>query len=299
MKISAAVVLAAAIGASAHPSNHGHRNAHRSVQARDFVMAKKPAPPPSSTTTPPPPATSSTTPSPAPAPPSSSAAPPSSSASPSPSPPGAYIPFCQDQKRATLAQIAYAGNTGSGGVYGCNMMTIPASSASLYEYTIEFVNQGNSQQKCFCWNKIGPDGGINGFFKSNNKALTFELAAHGQQTVAFDKNSQIGCSCHADPFPYTLVGAFASTWVEADFCNESNQQYSGFDASSIVAAAAGLDIPGLQVCGKGTCGNICSTIFAGGDGKNAFLGGMEALDGIGGNCGPGPLALTVTVDYSP
>ncbi|KAJ2974976.1 hypothetical protein NQ176_g5776 [Zarea fungicola] len=296
MKFSATVVLAAAIGASAHPSNHGHRHAHRSVQAREFVMAKKPVPPPPSTTTPPPPASSSTSPSPAPAPPSSSAAPSSSSASPSPSAgSGSRIPFCQGQKRATLAQIAYAGNTGgTGSSFGCNVMEIPSNIASLYDYTVKFVNQGDKTQQCKVWNKMGPAGLINGFF-AGNEILTFNLAPHGEQYIAVDSNSQIGASCYAGSVPLTTFGQFAATWFEGDFASTPNNQNSGFDASCLVPAKYGLDIPGMQVCG----GNVCSTIFAGGKGENAYVGGMEDVDGTGGNIPRGPLHVTVTVDYSP
>ncbi|OAA44442.1 allergen Asp F4-like protein [Cordyceps fumosorosea ARSEF 2679] len=203
-----------------------------------------------------------------------------------------YIPFCGGQKRATSAQVAYVGNTGTEEHYGCNMMQIPANIASLYKYTIEFINSGYTVQQCKCWNKIGPDGGINGFF-AGNEAITFSLAASGQQLVAFDENSQIGCACHAGSIPLTPFGEFASTWVEADFGNELNQKHSGFDASCLVAAKHGLDIPGLSVCGGSQ--NTCSTIFPGGAGENAYVKGMEDLN-IVAPIDPGPVALTVKVD---
>lgn len=304
MKFSAAVILATAIGVSAHPSHHAHRNAHRSVEGREFVMAKKPAPPAPTTTTapPPPPATSSVAPAPSSAPPvanaavavgSSSSSSSSSPASSSSDSSGAgYKPFCNGvKKRATLAQIAYAGNTGAPGKYGCNMMEVPSSAASMYDYTMKFVNMGNSQQACVCWNKIGEDGGVNGFFK-NNEAISFNLAGNGEAYVAFEGNSQVGCSCGSGEVPLTSFGQYAGTWVEADFENKSNGGWSGFDASALVAAKFGLNIPGLEVCGQGTC----STINPGGTGTNAYVGGTEALDGIGGNLAPGKAALTVKVN---
>lgn len=308
MKFSAAVALAAAIGASAHPSGHAHRNAHRSVEGREFVMAVKPAPPappaPATTTAPPPPPPPPATSSVAPAP--STAAPPvantaaavdSSSSSSASSPAGSdagYKPFCNGvKKRATLAQIAYAGNTGAPGNPGCNIMEIPASAASKYDYTMNFVNQGSAEQACVCWNKIGPDGGINGFFKGN-QAINFKLPGNGEAHVAFDKNSQVGCSCGPGSVPLTSFGQFAGTWVEADFCNESNGGSSGYDASALVAGKYSLDVPGLQVCGSR---GSCSTINPGGTGENAYLKGMEDLDGVGGNVPPGPLKLTVKVDF--
>ncbi|KAF1733288.1 Allergen Asp f 4 [Beauveria bassiana] len=279
MKFSATVVLAAAMGASAHPSRHAHHNAHRSVVGREFVMAQRPSPP----------APAATTVAPSPSAPEVSAA---SSSSASSSPGSGFKPFCGgNKKRATLAQIAYAGNTGGSGKYGCNIMQIDSSAASSYDYTMKFVNNGGSEEACTCWNKIGPDGGINGFFK-NNQAMDFKLPANGEAYVAVDGNSQIGCACGPGEVPTTFFGQFASTWVEADFGNESNNKWSGFDASALVSAANGLDIPALKVCDDKTC----STIFKGGKGDNAYVGGMEADDGVGGNVAPGPLALTVTVN---
>ncbi|KAM3465170.1 hypothetical protein MY5147_009351 [Beauveria neobassiana] len=279
MKFSATVVLAAAMGASAHPSRHAHHNAHRSVVGREFVMAQRPAPP----------APAATTVAPSPSAPEVSAV---SSSSASSSPGSGFKPFCGgNKKRATLAQIAYAGNTGGSGKYGCNIMHIDSSAASSYDYTMKFVNSGGSEEACTCWNKIGPDGGINGFFK-NNQAMDFKLPANGEAYVAVDGNSQIGCACGPGEVPTTFFGQFASTWVEADFGNESNNKWSGFDASCLVSAANGLDIPALKVCDDKTC----STIFKGGKGDNAYVGGMEADDGVGGNVAPGPLALTVTVN---
>ncbi|KAM3556430.1 hypothetical protein MY1884_005063 [Beauveria asiatica] len=284
MKFSATVVLAAAMGASAHPSRHAHHNAHRSVVGREFVMAQRPAPPASAA--PEAPAPAATTVAPSPSAPEVSAASSSSASSGS-----GYKPFCSgNKKRATLAQIAYAGNTGTNGNFGCNIMKIDSSAASLYKYTMKFVNNGGSDLACTCWNKIGPDGGINGSF-SNNQALDFTLPGNGEVYIAVDDNSQIGCACGLGKVPTTNSGQFASTWVEADFGNESNKKWSGFDASCLVSAANNLDIPALEVCDSTTC----STIAAGGKGKNAYVGGMEADDGVGGNVAPGPLALTVTV----
>ncbi len=303
MKFSAAIVLAAAMGAAAHPSHRAHRNAHRSADGRVFVMNQKPAPPAPTTTDaapPPPAATSSVAPAPSPAPPvANAAAAVGSSASSSSSKPSSsssvksgYKAFC-NKKRATDAQNAYVGNTGAsqGGQYGCNIMEISADAVDLYDYTMKFTNQGSGEQSCVCWNKIGPDGGMNGFF-SNNQAISFKVAGNGEAHVAFDTNSQVGCSCGSGSVPLTSFGQFAGTWVEADFGNASNGGWSGFDASCLAAAKYGLQIPGLEVCGKGTC----STVHAGGSGVNAYLGGMEAEDGVGGNVAPGPLALTVKIN---
>lgn len=313
MKFSAtALLLSAAIGASAHPSGHAHRHAHRSLEARDFFMAKKPAPvlpPPSELPPPPKPAPASEEAPPPPPKPTVEAPPPAQAAAQSPaetsSAPSSgssggfgtgadtYTPFCSGKKRATAAQIAYKGNVGgTGPMYGCNMQLIKSNIADQYDSTIKFTNAGSQEQECYCWNKIGRDNGINGFF-NGNQAVEFMLSPGGEQYVAFDSNTQGGCACGAGSMPLTDFGQFASTWAEFDFGNESNGGWAGFDASCLVSAKYGLNIPGLKMCG----GGVCSTINAGGTGDNAYLAGMEDLDGIGGNLPPGDHHLTVIVDY--
>lgn len=290
MKVSAAatLLLAVALGASAHPSGHVHM--HRSMDKRGkFVMANKPEPPaapaaPAPATSEAPKETKPSEPAPEPKKDSSSAS--------------AVKPFCNGNtkrvtKRATLAEITYAGNVGVEGDYGCNLMVVNNEVADKYKYTTTFTNESDEDQKCVCFLKIGPKGEVNGFF-NGNEALDFDLPAKGKKVVAADENSQGGCACGSGSVPLTNFGQFAGTWLEFDFGNESNKGWSGADASCLVSAAYKLDIPGLQVCGHGTC----STINPGGTGDNAYLGGMEALDGIGLNLPPGEARLEVKVGYS-
>ena len=296
MKVSTAtLLLAAALGASAHPSGHAHRHMHRSVEERDFIIANRPAPPPPASTstsaTPPPAPTSTSAPAPAPAAPTSSVAASSASSASTASTASSPGQFCGGvTKRATAAEIAYAGNTGAPGQYGCNLMIV--DSPSGFDYTAEFSNAGGDQA-CVCWNKIGPTGGINGFF-SGNEATSFTLPAGGTKYLAAEANSQGGCSCFPNAMSMTSFGQFAGTWFEFDFGNDSNGGWSGADASCLVAAQYDLTIPGLQVCGAGTC----STINPGGSGTNAFVAGTAAQDGLGLNIPPGSIALTVKVGYS-
>lgn len=292
MKFSTTSILLAAIGVSAHPSGHAHKRAHDIEARSDFVVANRPVDP-SPTVIPP---VASPTPTPSPA-----------VASPSPKPassggqgigPSTYTPFCTggNSKRATVQEIAYKGNVGgSGGPYGCNIMPVQSNLVDKYQYTIVFENAG-ADTICYMWNKIGADGGIDGFF-NGNEAVKFSLPAGGKQVVAVDTNSQVGGACGTNGPELTPIGQFASTWVEADFGNLSNGGWCGADASSIVAAAAGMDIPGLNVCGTGPAANICSTIYPGGKGKNAFVGGTEYEDGLGLNLPPGKTSLLVTVNY--
>lgn len=266
MKFSASVLIAtAALGVSAHPSGHAH------LHKKDFVVARKPDVTQTVDAT----AAATTT-----------ASDDSSSG---------YIEFCSSsssKKRATTEEIAYTGNTGTSDDYGCNIMTVSKSIASLYNYTATFTNSVAKDQACVCWNKIGPDGGINGFWKGN-EAISFTLPASGSKTVAFDSNTQGGCACSVGTeVATTSYGQYASTWLEVDFENTSNDGWSGADASCLVSAASSLDIPALKVCFDGTC----STINTGGTGTNAYLAGMEAADGVGLNIASGTkVSLAVTV----
>ncbi|KAH8650790.1 hypothetical protein BGZ61DRAFT_375402 [Ilyonectria robusta] len=209
-----------------------------------------------------------------------------------------YRDFCANSKsrRATVEQIAYEGNTGTDNDYGCNIMEINQSIASKYKYTATFNNAVNQDQACVCFNKIGPnktdtDGGINGSWEGN-EAISFTLPASGTKVAAFEGNSQGGCVCGVgSEVPTTSLGQFAGTWFEFDFGNESNDNWSGADASCLVASANGLETPALKVCGSG----ICSIINTDGTGENAYVKGIEAEDGVGLNLPPGNVHLTLTV----
>lgn len=286
MKVSSSVlILGAALGVSAHPSGHAHMHAHK---GRDFVVANKPTTTVTQYVTQagvPTEATSTST-------STSAASTPSASSDGDDSSSGTYVDFCSGStsKRATAEEIAYKGNTGASDNYGCNIMTVSKSVASQYKYTATFNNAVSKDQSCVCFNKIGPDGGINGFWKGN-QAISFTLPADGSKVVAFEANSQGGCVCGVGEVPTTSIGQFAGSWLEFDFGNESNDNWSGADASCLVSAANSLDIPALKVCS----GTTCSTIETGGTGENAYLGGMEAEDGVGLNLPAGKAHLTITV----
>lgn len=274
MKFSASVLLAsAALGVTAHPSGHAH------MHKKDFVVARKPDV-----------VTQYVTQTAA----AAAAATSTAAASSDDDSSSGYVEFCSSaaSKRATTEEIAYKGNTGTSDNYGCNIMTVSKSVASKYDYTATFTNEVAKDQACVCFNKIGPDGGINRFWKGN-EAISFTLPASGSKTVAFQANSQGGCACSVGTeVSTTSIGQYAATWLEFDFANTSNNEWSGADASCLVAAANGLEIPALKVCFDGTC----STINTGGTGTNAYLGGMEAEDGVGLNIAAGKkVALAITV----
>ncbi|KKY38991.1 putative allergen asp f4 [Diaporthe ampelina] len=329
----ASLLLLGAIGASAHPSGHARfHNKQRSqneeraigdtitavidgvavswVQTEDYGAAATPAivadkadavadvkVAAAATTAP-----SSATPSPT-ATSSSSAAPKATSGSDSTSTGEGITEFTSftdlctaaKAKRATLDQIKYAGNTGSSTNYGCNKVLLANSDlASEYNNTAKFFG-GPSDLYCLVWNKIGADGGINGFF--GEEATTFKLPAGSEQYVAFDKNSQGGGACFKgsseDDVEKTSYGAIAGTWAEWDFENDSNNGWSGYDASAIVAQAAGLAVTGMEICAENAPDALCSTIGSGGSSfVNAYRAVDADADGIGGQVS-GPMKINI------
>lgn len=275
---NALLVAASILGASAHPSGHAHlhRSAH---QQRGFVKAihskvHQPAP----TTAASPVATTTE-------------AAPSSDGTGAPA---VFKEFCSGLgKRATLADIASKGNTGVEGNWGCNMMTIEDSIADQYKYTTKFTNVDNEDYEVVCFNKIGPTGLIDGFWHAG---LTFNVAPGETQYVAFDDNTQGGCAFGPGTVPKTTWGEYAGTWIEFDFGSERNNFWSGADCSSLVAASE----PGQPIFGCHLCDDedkVCSTIFTGGAGVNAFIAGTAELDGLGLNIPAGDVRLKVEIGH--
>jgi hypothetical protein len=298
-----ALFAAAAIGASAHPSGHPHQHAHRSVGAQKFVQYVQPQAP-----------AVEAVPVPEPAPTTSEA--PKAAEAPKEAPKekkpkedknkggdsgvDTYTEFCGGQqytkiwKRATLAEIAYKGNIGAPGDYGCNMMLVKSNVAKEYKYVAAIKNDADQEQECVAYLKIGPvNDEINGFFKGK-EAKSFKIPPGVTQHMALDENTQGGVICQVGGIETTQWGEFASTWAEFDMGNASNGGWSGADASCLTASRYDMTIPGLQICGHGTC----STINPGGTGTNAFLKGMEAEDGHGLNIVPGKVWLDITVGFS-
>ncbi|EGZ76848.1 hypothetical protein NEUTE2DRAFT_142598 [Neurospora tetrasperma FGSC 2509] len=300
MQITSLLVLAGVLGASAMPSGHAHlhRAAH---QQRDlkFYKAEKHLPIPITAATP-----SS----------SSSVALPSSTTVPEPAQSSAaaatgddsssddeYIPFCgenKNTKRVTYAQIMYTGNTGDadGCEWNSNLMTVPKNIADKYHNRMYYTNVADVPYQVVCGNKMGSDHGLNGMFKvASNKQLVFTLQPGETQLVVAAANTQGVCAFSAEEVPTTTNGQFAGNWAEFDFENSSNGGWSGADCSSLVAQAAGMDVPGCQICGHDTC----STILPGGFGTNAYTKGMEAEDGVGLNIASGQqVTLNIKVGYS-
>jgi hypothetical protein len=205
-----------------------------------------------------------------------------------------FTDYCASykSKRATDAEISYTGNVGS--PYGCNQMLVSSTVADKYDYTVKFTGQNTADWKVVCWNKIGPDGELDGWY--GNAVTEFTLGAGETQYVAFDADSQGGCAAaEGTSIPTDTYGGYASTWFEFDFADTANSGWSGADISSIQAQAAGLTVQGMQACFSGTCSTItegCATV------DNAFDEAAEYEDGLGINTDATQVSIDVIVAYS-
>lgn len=295
MQLTHFLLLAGALGATAHPSGHAHL--HRSVQARRdggsaFVKNVHNKPIPKSAAAKVADPTPSVAPSPVPKP---------SEAGESKS--DEFIPFCggtsasSKSKRVTYEQIMYTGNLGTNG--GCkwnsNLMVVPNSIAKKYKYVQEYTNVADEPYQVICANKMGADGQLTGMFKvEGQEQLIFMLQPGETKTVVADDNTQGVCAFAPKEVPRTIHGQYAGVWAEFDFANTSNKGWSGADCSSLVAQAYNMDVPGCCM----SQGGVDSIIRPGGIGENAYTKGMEELDGIGLNINIGATVIKVSVGFS-
>ena len=194
--------------------------------------------------------------------------------------------FC---KRATAGEIAYAGNTGDCG-YGTNILQVASSVIDSFDYVLEFVNSASGQVACQCGNKVGADGGVNGFF--GDGVTQFTLATGASQHVAFDTNTQGECMCaEGDSVPQSSVGQALGAWVEFSFGDSANSGWSGLDVSIIAAQAAGSSFPSVAACVAGSCSSVNSD----GTTSNAYDSSNVNADGVGLNLVPGNISGQVTI----
>ena len=143
----------------------------------------------------------------------------------------------------------YQGNVGT--IYGHNMYPMQSCDTSSTQYSITFTNSDSSPINVALWNKVGDDynipgnaGPITGAFR--NAFFKFPLAAGQSAAFAVDKNSQVAFSQACDR---SGAGSFDCTWGEADFGNESNGGWSGYDRSSIPNSKGNQGL--LTVCADG------------------------------------------------
>ena len=200
---------------------------------------------------------------------------------------GQYSSFSAPTQPKTGANVdLYQGNVGT--TYGHNMYPMQSCDVSSTQYSITFTNSDSSPINVALWNKVGDDynqpgnpGPITGAFR--NAFFKFPLAAGQSAAFAVDKDSQVAFSQACDR---SGAGAFDCTWGEADFANESNGGWSGYDRSSIPNSKGNQGL--LTVCADG---HDCSSAET-----HSFV--SAAQTDAGGNLavGPGqPMHLKVTM----
>lgn len=191
--------------------------------------------------------------------------------------------FCPDgskkDKRATIAQIMYTGNQGSCG-WGSNMMEIDAGDIDRYDYTIVFRSP-SEDMTCQCFNKMGPDGGLNGAFQ--NSAVKLSLPKGSVKAIAAEANTQAVCACGAgDSVPVcSSIGQWIGTWAEFDMGSDPNGGQSGADVSVLAAQDCpdGQSFPGMRIKANG---EVCSWVTKdGAEEFQAYINGNHDADGVG------------------
>ena len=199
---------------------------------------------------------------------------------------GVLQSFCPGKtktKRATHEQNTYIGNTGLCG-WGSNMMQISPSDTTLYDYSLTFTASDNDFT-CHCFNKIGPDGGLNGSFQ--NSAITFTLKKGDSTAIACEANTQAICACgFGSSVPVcSPIGQWTGTWAEFDMGSSPNGGQSGADVSVLpvqdCAANTGkvTSFPGMRIAANG---NTCSWVKKDGSAEfQAYINGNHAADGVG------------------
>ncbi|KAJ6167121.1 Allergen Asp f 4 [Penicillium chermesinum] len=131
-----------------------------------------------------------------------------------------------------------------------------------------------------------------------HSALQFVLAPGETRYVAFDEDSEGAWSAAPGTkgVPRDQWGGYISTWGEFSFGDQENDGWSGWDVSAIQTQIAHGPVEGMRICmadGKG-----CSIITPGAERVvDAYTAAKRHHDGIGGAASPGPVRLTVDLDY--
>ncbi|KKK14303.1 hypothetical protein ARAM_000793 [Aspergillus rambellii] len=190
--------------------------------------------------------------------------------------------------------IEYTGNVGS--PWGSNIIEVTADNAYEYKYVVQFTGSNTNDWFVSFWNKIGPDGKMDGWY--GHSALNFTLAAGETKYVAFDENSQGGWgAAEGDSLPTDEYGGYACTWGEFDFGDTDNDAWSGWDVSAIQAQNGNLTVQGMKICQYN--GDNCSYITTGAaEVVDAYTAAEASVDGIGGTVSSGAVRLVAIIDYS-
>ncbi|GKZ38560.1 hypothetical protein AbraIFM66950_010843 [Aspergillus brasiliensis] len=190
--------------------------------------------------------------------------------------------------------VTYSGNVGS--PWGSNIQEVSASEAWQYKYVIRMEGSNTADWFVSFWNKIGPDGKMDGWY--GHSALNFTLAKGATKYVAFDENSQGGWgAAEGDSLPTDDYGGYSCTWGEFDFGDTDNDAWSGWDVSAIQAQNADQTVQGMRICQYSD--KQCSYITTDAETVvNAYTSSEASVDGIGGTVSSGAVRLTVEIDYS-
>lgn len=190
--------------------------------------------------------------------------------------------------------INYAGNVGI--PWGSNIIEVAPAVASQYQYVAKVVGSNTDVWTVVFWNKIGPDGKLDGWY--GHSALTLTLQPGEVKYVAFDSNSQGAWgAAKGTSLPTDQWGGYSCTWGEFDFGDENNNGWSGWDVSAIQAQAASQEVQGMKICDH--LGTGCSWITnAAAEIVNAYTFVERFLDGLGGNSGSQAVRLEVHIDYN-
>ncbi|KAE8343858.1 hypothetical protein BDV24DRAFT_128325, partial [Aspergillus arachidicola] len=177
-----------------------------------------------------------------------------------------------------------------------NIIEVSASTAYQYRYVVQFTGSNTEDWTIVFWNKIGPDGKMDGWY--GHSALNLTLGAGETKYVAFDEDSQGGWgAAKGSSLPTDDYGGYSCTWGEFDFGSTINDGWSGWDVSAIQAQAAGQTVQGMKICNHN--GESCSTITSGASTvTNAYTKSEASVDGIGGSLNTDSVRLVAVVDYS-
>lgn len=190
--------------------------------------------------------------------------------------------------------IFYKGNVGN--PWGSNIIEVAPEKAKNYKHVAQFTGSNTDPWTVVFWNKIGPDGGLNGWYGTD--ALKFTILPGETKYVAFDENSQGGWgAAKGTELPKDQWGGYSCTWGEFDFDSGINGGWSGWDVSAIQAENAGHEVQGMRICNH--AGELCSIITSGlSKVIDAYTAALAAVDGIGGKQPEGPTRLVVDLDYN-
>lgn len=191
--------------------------------------------------------------------------------------------------------ILYKGNVGD--PWGSNIIEVTPEKAKNYKHVVEFKGSNEDPWTVVFWNKMGPDGKLDGWY-NGNAALKFTLEPGTTRYVAFDDDSQGSWgAAKGENLPTDQAGGYSCTWGEFDFANSSNNGWSGWDVSAIQAQAAGQEVQGMKICTHDN--QKCSTVSRNaGNVINAYIKSLAAANGIGGNSVAGPLRLSAHLDFN-